>query len=82
MDNNEQNKAKEDIQNFSDMVAATEKLTKPWRTAFLVSTIAWAIIVAMLVWFAYMTPVDMGQEQDFQNQTQTQNYAEGVTNGK
>ncbi len=86
MENNETNKAKQDIQNFSDMVNATEKLTKPWKVALIVTNIAWAVIVGMLIWFAYMTPVDVGQEQSIQdqtqNQTQTQNYNHGVTDGK
>lgn len=67
----------EKVQNFSDMVDATEKLTAPWRKAFFLSNILWAIIVAMLVWFAYMAPIDMGQDQDFTNQHQQQYYSEG-----
>ena len=43
--------------------------------------VLWAIIVAMLIWFAYMTPVDVGQEQDLGQQTQTQTYSQGVTDG-
>lgn len=79
---------KETIQNFGDMVNATEKMSAPWREtlwkvirALIITNVLWAIIVAMLVWFAYMTPVDVGQEQDFTSQVQTQNYSEGVTDG-
>lgn len=79
----------EKIQNFADMVDATEKMTAPWRKANFVQTIAlivtnvlWAAIVFSLVWFAYMTPVEFGQEQDFTNQSQHQTYSEGVTDGK
>ena len=71
---------KETIQNFADMVNATEKLTKPWKTALLVSNVLWAVIVAMLVWFAYMTPIEVDQQQDFVEQNQTQSYGSGVTN--
>lgn len=70
------------IQNFGDMVEATEKLTRPWRIVTIVSNCLWAIVVAMLIWFAYMTPVDMGQNQDFTQQIQGQTYSEGVTQGK
>lgn len=70
----------EKVQTFSDMVEATERLTTPWRKAFFLSNILWAIIVAMLVWFAYMTPIDMDQSQNqqgFETQTQQQYYSEG-----
>lgn len=72
----------EKIQNFGDMVEATEKLTKPWRIVTIVSNCLWAFIVAMLIWFAYMTPVEVGQNQDFTQQIQGQTYSEGVTQGK
>lgn len=62
----------EKIQSFGDMVEATEKLTKPWRLALLVTNVLWAFIVGMLVWFAYMTPIDVDQSQDFTEQVQTQ----------
>ena len=63
-------------------------MSAPWREtvwklvkALIITNLLWAIIVGMLVWFAYMTPVDFGQEQNFEQQSQTQNYFEGVTNG-
>lgn len=78
----------EKIQNFGDMVNATEKLSAPWREtvwklirALVITNLLWAIIVGLLVWFAYMTPVDVGQEQNFEQQQQTQSYSEGVTSG-
>lgn len=78
----------EKIQNFGDMVDATERMSAPWREtvwklikALVATNLLWAIIVAMLVWFAYMTPVDVGQQQNFDQHTQTQNYSEGVTKG-
>ncbi len=79
---------REKIQSFGDMVEATDKLAAPWRKANFIQTIAlivtnllWAIIVFTLVWFAYMTPVDVEQNQDFTSQNQTQTYSEGVTDG-
>lgn len=80
---------REKIQSFADMVDATDRLAQPWREnskrqtiALIVTNLFWAIIVAMLVWFAYMTPIESEQQQDFTNQTQTQTYSEGVTDGK
>ncbi len=80
--------SKETIQNFGDMVNATEKMSAPWREtvwklvkALIITNALWAVIVGMLVWFAYMTPVDVGQQQDFEQQIQSQNYSEGVTDG-
>lgn len=79
---------KEAIQNFGDMVNATQQLSKPWQEhtrrltiALILTNLFWAIIVGMFVWFAYMTPVDVDQVQDFDNNTQQQSYSEGVTNG-
>lgn len=79
---------KEAIQNFGDMVNATQQLSKPWQEhtrrltiALILTNLFWAIIVGMFVWFAYMTPVDVDQVQDFDDHTQQQSYSEGVTNG-
>lgn len=78
----------EKIQSFGDMVNATQKLSQPWQNhtkhltiALIVTNLFWAIIVGLLVWFAYMTPMDVDQQQDFTSQTQTQSYSEGVTDG-
>lgn len=80
---------KEKIQSFADMVDGVDRLSQPWREhskrqtiALIVTNVLWAFIVAMLVWFAYMTPIESNQQQDFGNQTQTQSYSEGVTDGK
>lgn len=72
---------KEKIQSFGDMVEATRKLTRPWIISLIVTNVLWAFIVGMLVWFAYMTPAEMSQEQDLTTQHQTQSYTEGATNG-
>lgn len=71
----------EKIKNFADMVEATRKLTRPWIIALIVTNVLWMLIVGMLVWFAYMTPTEMTQEQDLTNQHQSQSYTEGATNG-
>ena len=80
---------KEMMENFGDMVNATERMSAPWKEtawkllkALVLTNLFWAVIVAMLVWFAYMTPIDSSQEQDFSGQTQHQSYSEGVTDGE
>lgn len=80
---------KEKIQSFGDMVDATERMSKPWQDtakrltwALVLTNLFWAAIVGMLVWFAYMTPAEMSQEQDLTTQQQTQTYTEGATDGK
>lgn len=76
MDDNEK------IQNFGDMVAATERLTKPWRIALLVTNIAWAVVMLAFILLAYLTPVEMEQGQQLPDGTQNQSYSEGVTGGR
>lgn len=71
----------EKIQSFADMVDASERLTKPWRKAFWLTNILWAIIVALLVSYAYLVPTEVSQEQNFQEQNQTQTYNDGATKG-
>lgn len=82
MDDNEK------IQNFGDMVDATDRMSKPWRdtvhrlmAVLVLTNFFWALIVGLLVWFAYMTPETMTQEQDYVAQHQSQAYTEGATNG-
>lgn len=79
---------KEKIQSFGDMVDATEKMSKPWRdtvhkllVVLVATNLFWALITGLLIWFAYMTPTTVTQEQDYVQQHQTQAYTEGATNG-
>lgn len=79
---------KEKVQSFGDMVSATEKLTKPWRIAVVVVLIAliltnafWAFVHWKQLQYAYMTPTEWSQEQQFEEQTQNQHYSDGATNG-
>lgn len=69
------------IQNFGDMVEATDRLTRPWRKAFWLSNILWAIIVALLISYAYLIPSEMSQEQNLTAQHQAQVYIDGATSG-
>lgn len=74
---------KEKILAFGEMVEAAEKLSAPWRKAFIISNIAHvlvelflAILLGMMIYFAYMEPVDYGMEQgqNYNDQTQSQTY--------
>lgn len=71
----------EKIQSFGDLVEATERLTKPWRMALIITNFLWAVVVVLLVSYAYLIPSEMTQEQDFPSQHQTQTYIDGATSG-
>lgn len=71
----------EKIQSFGDMVNATEKLTKPWQIALIVTNIFWAAVTFSLIWFAYMTPIDSSQTQNLPDGSQSQSYSQGATKG-
>lgn len=46
----------------------------------IVSGVLGAALIAFIA-FAYMTPMEVEQQQDFTGQTQTQGYSEGVAKG-
>ena len=71
----------EKIQSFGDMVDATERLTKPWRLAMIVTNVLWAVCFLAFILLAYLTPVEMEQGQDLPEGTQSQSYSEGATGG-
>lgn len=76
MDDNEK------IQNFGDMVQATEKLTKPWRIALIVTNVLWALVFAAFILLAYLTPDTTYQYQEVDGQAQVQSTgSEVVTQG-
>jgi len=62
----------EKIQSFGDMVQATEKLTKPWRLALLITNALWAMVFLAFILLAYLTPDTSYQYQDFEGQAQVQ----------
>lgn len=79
----------ERIQNFGDMVAATESLIKPWKwfcgfllVALVFTNLIWGFAHFKQIQYAYLTPVEFEQAQQFDEHTQSQSYNEGVTNGK
>ena len=72
----------ENIQNFNDMVNATEKLTKPWRVALVITNVLWAIALIAFIGLAYLTPDTAYQYQDFEAYEQVQSTGtEVVTQG-
>lgn len=62
----------EKIQSFGDMVDATEKLTKPWRLALVITNVLWAVVFLAFILLAYLTPDTSYQMQDFDGQSQVQ----------
>lgn len=72
----------EKVKSFFDMVNATEKLTKPWRIALIVTNVLWAIVFSAFILLAYLTPDTSYQMQDFTDQSQVQTTGtETVTHG-
>jgi len=72
----------EKIQSFSDLVEATEKLTKPWRVALFVTNVLWAAVFCAFILLAYLTPDTSYQMQNFEGQSQVQTTGtETVTHG-
>lgn len=72
----------EKIKSFGDMVQATEKLTKPWRIALLITNLLWALVFSAFILLAYLTPDTSYQYQDFEGQSQVQSAgSEVVTQG-
>lgn len=76
MDDNEK------IQSFGDMVEATEKLTKPWRWALIITNCLWAIVFMAFILLAYLTPDTTYQYQEVDGQPQIHSTgSEVVTQG-
>ncbi len=78
----------EKIQSFGDMVDATEKMSAPWREtvnklikALIFTNLFWALVLGAFIAFAYLTPTEFEQGQQFDEHTQSQSYSEGFTNG-
>lgn len=61
----------EKIQSFGDMVEATERLTKPWRLAMVITNVLWAFVLSAFILLAYLTPDTTYQYQDGNHQTQS-----------
>ena len=63
---------KEKIESFGDMVEATERLTKPWKWAVILTNALWAAVFLAFILMAYLTPDTTYQYQEFDTQTQMQ----------
>lgn len=86
----------EKIQNFGDMVDAVEKLTNPIQEENIRlheqidkmhrqmwwERVVFGLLLLAFIAFAYLTPVEMNQGQQFEERTQSQNYSDGFTGGK
>lgn len=84
------------IRSFGDMVDAVEKLTKPTQdenvrlhqqidkmhSQMWWERIVFGVILLAFVAFAYLTPVEVKQNQELPEGTQGQSYSEGATSGK
>lgn len=69
----------EKIQNFGDMVEATERMSSPWREtvfklikALILTNLFWAVVLSVFIWFAYMAPDTTYQTQEFEGHQQVQ----------
>lgn len=79
---------KEKIQSFGDMVDASRKLNKPWiifcgllLAALILSNALWAFVHWKQLQYAYMTPEEFSQTQDFDGHTQEQHSSQGAAQG-
>lgn len=79
---------KEKIQSFGDLVEASEKITKPWRmlcvwllAALVATNLIWGFVHWKQLQYAYMTPEEFSQTQQFDDQTQAQSYSQGAAQG-
>lgn len=84
------------IQSFGDMVDAVEKLTKPiqdenerlhgqidkMHRQMWWERIVFGVLLLAFIAFAYLSPVEVEQGQQFDDGTQNQSYSEGFTGGK
>lgn len=84
------------IQSFGDMVDAVEKLTKPvqeenerlhaqidkMHQQMWWERIVFGVLLLAFIAFAYLTPIEVEQGQQFEQKTQSQSYSDGFTGGK
>lgn len=78
----------EKIQSFGDLVDAAEKLNKPWKTfcawllvALVLTNLIWGFVHWKQLQYAYMTPEEFTQTQEFDEQSQEQHYSQGAAQG-
>lgn len=78
----------EKIKSFGDLVDASEKITRPWRilcawllAALVATNLIWGFVHWKQLQYAYMTPEEFTQTQQFEEQTQEQSYSQGTVQG-
>lgn len=79
---------KEKIASFGDLVEASEKLTRPWKilagwllVALVLTNVVWGFVHWKQLQYAYMTPEEFSQTQDFDGRTQEQHSSQGAAQG-
>lgn len=63
-----------DIEQFKLMVQGATELVKPWRLALILSNLFWAVVLALFIFLAYLSPasIETNQEQTIPSQSQAQ----------
>lgn len=76
------------ILSFSDMVKASKSLCKPWiilcgllLAALVITNAIWGFVHWKQLQYAYMTPIEVEQGQQFEQKTQSQAYRDGSASG-
>lgn len=59
-------------QSFKEWVDGAIALVRPWKVAFIVSNICWAIVLSFFIYLAYTSPDTSYQYQDNESYIQTQ----------
>jgi|GEM_PF-1738390 len=63
-----------DVQYFDKLIDGAERLVKPWRLSLIVTNLFWAIVFAIFITLAYLSPseIDVQQNQGATEQKQEQ----------
>jgi len=63
-----------DVQYFDKLIDGAERLVKPWRLSLIVTNLFWAIVFAIFIALAYLSPseIDVQQNQGATEQKQEQ----------
>ncbi len=79
---------KEKVLSFGDMVNATMKINKPWiilcallLAALVLTNAIWGFVHWKQLQYAYMTPEEFSQTQNFDEHQQEQRYSQGAAQG-
>ena len=79
---------KEKVLSFGDIVYATMKINKPWiilcallLAALVLTNAIWGFVHWKQLQYAYMTPEEFSQTQNFDEHQQEQRYSQGAAQG-